>query len=80
MIWQSMLRGVGVGTGCTGCDDVCPAGAGGEAHLRAVQARIPGETPARRERLAAHGRPRARAASAALVAHAGWIGERPIPG
>jgi epoxyqueuosine reductase len=79
MIWQSMLRGVGVYTGCTRCYDVCPVGADYEAHLREVQERIPEETPAKRERLAALQRPEARAASPALRAHARWIGELPPP-
>jgi epoxyqueuosine reductase len=33
MIWQSMLRGVGVLTGCTRCLDVCPVGADYQEHL-----------------------------------------------
>ncbi len=77
MIWQSMLRGVGVYTGCTRCYDVCPAGADYAAHLREVQERIPEETPAKRERLAAQQRPEARAASSTLRLHARWIGELP---
>ena len=51
MIWQSMLRGVGVYTGCTRCADVCPVGADYEAHLREVQAEIPEATPAKDDRL-----------------------------
>jgi len=79
MIWQSMLRGVGVYTGCTRCADVCPVGADYDAHLRQVQDAIPEATAAKRERLAGLGRPEARPASPGLRAHARWIGELPAP-
>jgi len=79
MIWQSMLRGVGVYTGCTRCADVCPAGADYDAHLRQIQETIPEATAAKRERLAGLGRPEARPASPGLRAHARWIGALPVP-
>ena len=79
MIWQSMLRGVGVYTGCTRCYDVCPAGADYDAHLREAQERIPEETPAKREKLAALRSEAARAAASGLRAHARWIGALPEP-
>jgi epoxyqueuosine reductase QueG len=79
MIWQSMLRGVGVYTGCTRCYDVCPVGADYAAHLGAVQEAIPEATAAKRERLTAFRSAAARAASAGLQAHARWIGRLPDP-
>jgi len=79
MIWQSMLRGVGVYTGCTRCYDVCPVGADYETHLGAVQEAIPEATAAKREKLAAFRSAAARAASAGLRAHARWIGQLPEP-
>ncbi|MBI4013859.1 MAG: hypothetical protein HY359_16195 [Candidatus Rokubacteria bacterium] len=77
MIWQSMLRGVGVYTGCTRCYDVCPVGADYDAHLREAQERIPEETPAKRETLEGLQSAAARAASVGLRAHARWIGALP---
>jgi epoxyqueuosine reductase len=52
MIWQSMLRGVGIYSGCTRCYDVCPVGAEYDAHLRDVQEEIAEATDEKRERLA----------------------------
>lgn len=52
MIWQSMLRGVGIITGCTRCQDVCPVGEDYERHLADVLDEIPEETEEKRERLA----------------------------
>lgn len=52
MIWQSMLRGVGIYTGCTRCYEVCPVGADYDRHLREVQEEIPEATSQKRERLA----------------------------
>jgi len=77
MIWQSMLRGVGVYSGCTRCYDVCPVGAAYETHLREVQAGIPEETPEKHERLRRLQTDAARSASAGLVAHARRIGRLP---
>ena len=50
--WQSILRGVGVYTGCTRCVDVCPVGKDYEAHIKSAQQEIPEETPEKRDRLA----------------------------
>jgi epoxyqueuosine reductase QueG len=47
MIWQSMLRGVGIITGCTRCQDVCPVGADFEEHLADALGEIPEETAVR---------------------------------
>ena len=79
MVWQSMLRGVGVYTGCTRCYDVCPVGADYEAHLADAQATIPEATPEKERRLRALQTERARAAADGLRAHARWIGELPSP-
>ena len=51
MAWQSILRGVGVYSGCTRCVDVCPVGEDYEAHLKDVQEAIPEATPAKQARL-----------------------------
>lgn len=47
MFWQSMLRGVGVETGCTRCQDVCPVGEDYAGRLAARLAGIPEETEAK---------------------------------
>ena len=75
MIWQSMLRGVGIYGGCTRCYDVCPVGDDYETHLQEVQATIPEETAAKRDRLAALARERATGrARLGLGQHRRWIG------
>lgn len=51
MAWQSILRGVGVYSGCTRCVDVCPVGRDYEAHLKDAQEEIPERTPAKEARL-----------------------------
>lgn len=51
MAWQSILRGVGVYSGCTRCADVCPVGRDYETHLKAVQEAIPEQTPEKAARL-----------------------------
>jgi epoxyqueuosine reductase len=51
MVWQSILRGVGVYSGCTRCVDVCPVGQDYEAHLRDAQEEIPERTPEKEARL-----------------------------
>lgn len=50
-IWQSMLRGAGVVTGCRRCQDVCPVG-GDYARLADALETIPEATPAKAVRLA----------------------------
>jgi len=50
-----------------------------EGHLREAQERIPEETPAKREKLAALRSEAARAAASGLRAHARWIGALPEP-
>jgi epoxyqueuosine reductase QueG len=51
MVWQSILRGVGVYSGCTRCVDVCPVGRD-YAQLRDAQDAIPERTPEKEARLA----------------------------
>ena len=79
MIWQSMLRGVGIYTGCTRCYDVCPVGADYEGHLKEVQQQIQEETPEKRQKLRVLQSREARVASEGLRAHARWIGLLPDP-
>jgi epoxyqueuosine reductase QueG len=52
MSWQSILRGVGVYSGCTRCVDVCPVGRDYDAHLRDAQDTIAERTPEKEARLA----------------------------
>ncbi|MEE8395597.1 MAG: hypothetical protein V3S29_06045 [bacterium] len=50
-LWQSILRGAGVITGCRRCEDVCPAGEDYEAHLKDALDEIAEETPEKNARL-----------------------------
>jgi epoxyqueuosine reductase len=52
MFWQSLLRGVGIVTGCTRCADVCPVGDDYERFLADDLEDIPEETPEKRDLLA----------------------------
>jgi epoxyqueuosine reductase len=52
-LWQSILRGSGVITGCRRCADVCPVGADFENMLREVLESIPEDDEAKRVLLAA---------------------------
>jgi len=52
-LWQSILRGAGVITGCRRCADVCPVGADYEAMLKDALEAIPENTPEKEARLAA---------------------------
>jgi epoxyqueuosine reductase QueG len=51
-LWQSILRGAGVITGCRRCADVCPVGADYEAMLADAHQEIPENTPQKETRLA----------------------------
>jgi epoxyqueuosine reductase QueG len=73
MIWQSMLRGVGIYSGCTRCYDVCPVGGDYETHLRDVQENIPEETGQKRDKLASF-RDSANRLPPGLEKHSRWIG------
>jgi epoxyqueuosine reductase len=52
-LWQSILRGAGVITGCRRCADVCPVGADYEPMLKEALDTIPESTPEKEARLAA---------------------------
>lgn len=52
-LWQSILRGAGVITGCRRCADVCPVGADYAPMLKDALDAIPEATAAKSERLAA---------------------------
>ena len=52
-LWQSILRGSGVVTGCRRCADVCPVGADFESMLREALEHLPEDTEAKRSRLSA---------------------------
>jgi epoxyqueuosine reductase len=52
-LWQSILRGAGVITGCRRCADVCPVGADYAALLSDALEAIPEDTPDKEARLAA---------------------------
>jgi epoxyqueuosine reductase len=52
-LWQSILRGSGVITGCRRCADVCPVGADFETMLRDALEHIPEDNESKRSRLAA---------------------------
>jgi epoxyqueuosine reductase QueG len=71
MVWQSMLRGVGIYSGCTRCYDVCPVGRDYEAHLQDVQETIPEDTAEKRGALAAI---QAEPPSPGLREQVRWIG------
>lgn len=51
-LWQSILRGAGVITGCRRCADVCPVGEDYERMLRDAVETIPEATPEKEARLA----------------------------
>jgi epoxyqueuosine reductase len=52
-LWQSILRGAGVITGCRRCQDVCPVGADYGAQLADALETIPESTDAKDARLIA---------------------------
>ena len=52
-LWQSILRGAGVVTGCRRCADVCPVGADYEQMLADAHQEIPENSPEKERRLAA---------------------------
>jgi epoxyqueuosine reductase len=74
-LWQSILRGAGVVTGCRRCADVCPVGEDYPAMLRDALDAIPEDTEAKQLRLAdmvaAEGRGER---PAAYVEQRRWIG------
>ncbi|MBI2369260.1 MAG: epoxyqueuosine reductase [Deltaproteobacteria bacterium] len=76
MSWQSLLRGVGVYSGCTRCVDVCPVGEDYERHLKVIQEEIPESTEAKAARLRAMQQARERGERIeGLERSRRWIGE-----
>jgi epoxyqueuosine reductase QueG len=72
-LWQSILRGAGVITGCRRCADVCPVGADYESLLKDALEAIPENTPQKEARLRAMV---AAEPSAAYQRQVRWIGRR----
>jgi epoxyqueuosine reductase len=70
-LWQSILRGAGVVTGCRRCADVCPVGADYEPMLKDALEAIPENTPQKEARLAAMAKGEG---SPAYQRHVHWIG------
>lgn len=73
-LWQSILRGAGVITGCRRCADVCPVGEDYEAMLKDALDEIAEATPAKAERLASMQQAEAQGERGAHAAQARWIG------
>lgn len=72
-LWQSILRGAGVITGCRRCADVCPVGTDYEALLKDALDEIPENTPQKEARLAAMA---AAEPAPAYQRQIRWIGKR----
>jgi ferredoxin len=70
-LWQSILRGAGVVTGCRRCADVCPVGADYESMLADALDEIPENTPQKEQRLQFMQKD---PASGAYVPQRRWIG------
>ena len=70
-LWQSILRGAGVITGCRRCADVCPVGTDYEPMLKDALDAIPENTPQKEARLAAMVEP-----SEPYQRQIHWIGRR----
>ncbi len=70
-LWQSILRGAGVVTGCRRCADVCPVGADYESMLADALEEIPENTPQKEQRLVFMQKD---PASGAYVPQQRWIG------
>jgi epoxyqueuosine reductase QueG len=79
-LWQSILRGSGVITGCRRCADVCPVGADYEAMLKDALDAIPEDAPAKGERLAGMTRDEARGEPGeGYASQQRWIGTLNAP-
>jgi ferredoxin len=76
-LWQSILRGAGVITGCRRCADVCPVGADYDAMLRDALDGIPENTPEKETRLAEMLAAEADVPPESYGAQARWIGALP---
>jgi epoxyqueuosine reductase len=76
-LWQSILRGAGVITGCRRCADVCPVGTD-YAQLKDALDVIPEHTPQKQAALDAMTADESRSAlPAAYTTHMRWIGTLP---
>ena len=75
-LWQSILRGAGVITGCRRCADVCPVGADYEPMLKDALDAIPENTPQKEARLAKMVADEAAGPSPAYQQQIRWIGRR----
>jgi epoxyqueuosine reductase len=75
-LWQSILRGAGVITGCRRCADVCPVGEDYERMLRDALDIIPEDTPEKELRLAAMVVAEDAGDTGFYPAQARWIGAR----
>jgi epoxyqueuosine reductase len=75
-LWQSILRGAGVITGCRRCADVCPVGADYDAFLKDALESVPEHTPQKEARLAAMVAAEASGPVPARVSQVRWIGRK----
>ena len=75
-LWQSILRGAGVITGCRRCADVCPVGADYEAMLKDALETIPENTPEKEARLAAMVAAESAGSVPAYERQVRWIGRK----
>jgi len=74
-LWQSILRGAGVVTGCRRCEDVCPVGTDYSPMLADALETIPEDTADKRQRLAGMEAAEARGAlPESYRAQQRWIG------
>jgi len=79
-LWQSILRGSGVITGCRRCADVCPVGADYAAMLKDALDEIPESTPGKESRLDRMQRDEAQGRlPPSYEQQRRWIGELPHP-
>lgn len=76
-LWQSILRGSGVVTGCRRCADVCPVGADYDAMLKDALDEIPEATPEKAARLAAMAAAEGAGDNGDYAQHQRWIGVKP---
>lgn len=77
-LWQSILRGAGVITGCRRCQDVCPVGEDYERMIGDTLDEMPEATPEKADRLAAMAKAEAAGEMpASYDAQQRWIGRLP---
>lgn len=76
-LWQSILRGSGVVTGCRRCADVCPVGADYETMLKDALEHIPEGTPEKAARLAAMSADELAGKQSGYAQQQRWIGTKP---